>query len=281
MTATITAFSHGSKSTTIAPETSVELVDPDTAREWLGRNDRNRNLRKSTVEAYARDMENGRWQFTGDAIKFSTNGALLDGQHRLHALVQAGVELSMLVVRNLAPESQDVMDTGAKRSPGDVLSLHDEKSTVAMASLAAMIVNSGTAWSKKVTTAEIIDAVENDNTIRVVVADILPNLKLSHLLPPTVAAFAYWRLIQIDPFATAQFFESLASGANLPAGSPILALDRRLQNVGRSGRGSRAYRTTAMACIFSAWNAWREDRQVAKIQLSYDKAGRVQIPEPK
>jgi len=101
----------------------VTDVSPEMAERWLDRNTHNRPIRQSRVDEYARDMAAGRWQMTGEAIKFDTSGALLDGQHRLWGVVEAGVPIRMMVVTGLAPESQSVMDTGARRSAGDALHL--------------------------------------------------------------------------------------------------------------------------------------------------------------
>ena len=49
---------------------SVTLVTPDTAERWLSKNHNNRNVKRAVVNAYARDMAAGRWQITGEAIKF-------------------------------------------------------------------------------------------------------------------------------------------------------------------------------------------------------------------
>lgn len=268
-------------SKTLTPETSVELVDPATAQQWLGANSHNRNLRRGVVAAYARDMEQGRWQFTGEAIKFGTNGELLDGQHRLQALVLADATVSMLVVRNVNSEAQSVMDTGARRTAGDALSLNGEKVPALLASAAAMVITEGATRRSSVTHSEIMAIVEADDSIRMICSEVLPRLKLT-LTSGTVAFYAYWRLNQIDEAATAQFFDSLSSLVGLEAGSPILALHRRLLRAAEGvGKGSHAYRQEALACIYSAWNAWRRGEKREKIQITYGSFGRIQVPEPK
>ena len=68
----------------IGPTFGVEIVTVEQARKWLGYNTHNRNVNPRTVEAYARDMREGRWVVRGDAIEFSDNPVvLLNGQHRL------------------------------------------------------------------------------------------------------------------------------------------------------------------------------------------------------
>lgn len=89
---------------------SIENVTPELAESWLARNTANRRMRRATAEAYARDMESGDWRENGDAICFAVDGTLLDGQHRLTAVVLSGISVPLLIVRDLPRETQDTKD---------------------------------------------------------------------------------------------------------------------------------------------------------------------------
>lgn len=86
-------------------------------------NTRNRNLTDSTVEAYARDMASGRWKYNGEAIKFSNQGTLTNGQHRLKACVVSGVNLVTDVLTGMDADSVLTEDTGKSRSVSDVIGI--------------------------------------------------------------------------------------------------------------------------------------------------------------
>lgn len=90
----------------------VRKVTPELAKTWLGTTEKNRTFRKSRVAQYAADMKAGRWQLNGEAIKFDKNGHLLNGQHRLHAVVRADTTVPMLVISGLDPETRTTMDSG-------------------------------------------------------------------------------------------------------------------------------------------------------------------------
>lgn len=64
-----------------------EIITPETAKSWLLKNVHNRPLRDGLVTTYATDMANEQWQSNGESIKFSSEGELLDGQHRLAAVI--------------------------------------------------------------------------------------------------------------------------------------------------------------------------------------------------
>lgn len=102
----------------------LETITPEKAREYLADNITNRNVTKRTVASFARDMKAGRWQITGDSIRFNTSGKLFDGQHRLHACIAAGVDLTTFVVRGIPDTAVDVIDSGRMRMAHDVLAMH-------------------------------------------------------------------------------------------------------------------------------------------------------------
>jgi len=77
----------------------------------------------------------GQWKLTGDSIKFN-GSSLIDGQHRLQAIVRSGVTVKCLVVRNLARDVFDVLDTGRSRQAGDVLSGYGYPNVYLLASAA-------------------------------------------------------------------------------------------------------------------------------------------------
>src|SRR5271166_4925370 len=95
----------------------VVSVTPELAKRWLGKNHPgNRPVAWSRVASFANDMRDGNWKLTHQAIGFDGSDMLIDGQHRLEAVVQSGVTVQMLVVRNRVGDFHDPIDRGAPRS---------------------------------------------------------------------------------------------------------------------------------------------------------------------
>jgi len=94
-------------------------VMPAQAVKWLERNKSNRKLRSAYVRRLAEDMRRGFFFYTGDPLKFDRDGWLLDGQHRLSALVEANITLDFMVVSNLPSVVYSVIDSGMPRSMAD------------------------------------------------------------------------------------------------------------------------------------------------------------------
>ena len=62
------------------------LVTPEMAKYWLETtNIKNRPLSEAHWMKLWLDIAEGRWKYNGEPISFGTNGALLNGQHRLTA----------------------------------------------------------------------------------------------------------------------------------------------------------------------------------------------------
>lgn len=94
---------------------SLETVTPETASAWLGHNDVNRVLREHRAAFIAKSIIDKKWITTHQAIAFSSSGRLLDGQHRLRAIVMADQPVNIWVARNVPEEAFSVMDSGLTR----------------------------------------------------------------------------------------------------------------------------------------------------------------------
>lgn len=79
-----------------------EIITPSVAKAYLEKNIANyRRIDKYRVACYAKEMANGTWQNNGEAIKFGKDGQLLDGQHRLTAIIRSGACVGMYVIRDV------------------------------------------------------------------------------------------------------------------------------------------------------------------------------------
>jgi len=106
-------------------KTEVVNMSPELASTLLNNNNNNRNIRKNHVQTLAGMMKRGEWVLSPQGvIVHSTSGRLLDGQHRLSAVVAAGVSVPMMVFYTSDEGIFKVLDQGVKRSTGDIFSIH-------------------------------------------------------------------------------------------------------------------------------------------------------------
>lgn len=122
-------------------------VTPEMARDWLQNNFRNRPVSEETVTAYARDMKNKRWVPTHQGIAFNTRDELIDGQHRLYAIIKAACTVRMMVTFGLPSKIKgfdltvmDCVDRGRTRSVADQLKIqHGMLDATVIAAICATI----------------------------------------------------------------------------------------------------------------------------------------------
>ena len=97
-------------------------VTPEMAKRWLAHNYKdNRSLKQPKVDAICGDIDSGNWRTTHQPICFDADDVLIDGQHRLAAIIQAGKSVKMLVAFSSLAQYDDPIDTGTPRSIGLIL----------------------------------------------------------------------------------------------------------------------------------------------------------------
>ena len=253
-------------------------VTPAIAQKWLDTNaTNNRKISKKIVATYARDMIAGRWELTGEAIKFDTDGRLIDGQHRLTAVIAAHKNVNMAVITGLAPNVMDVIDTGKSRTGRDALTIHGQgENAQHLAALARKIIgyktgNNDVFKSKKIrmhgepiTNRDILELCEKIDLLPYIrFAYRMVNYQVARVFSHGEWAFLYWLLCRTDPAAAEEFLGKLATLESISSTSPIRTLFERLvkSQVRLTGK------QTIMATI-TAWNAWRTGSPLRAIRVT-------------
>lgn len=264
----------------------VVMVDPDIATEWLAHNTHNRPARKAAVAAYAADMAAGDWRWTGDPIRRAEDGTILDGQHRLMAVVESGVTLPFLVLTGLPVEAQENIDAGVPRKFQDVLALRGEASASSLAAIVRKVhdwenghrqARSGS--NTKATHAQLSRTLEAHPELRDLQrasGNLTQNWKD---MPASLVGLAWWVFAGIDQEDADFFFARLADGQNLAAGDPIYELRKQLASVRDNVKGERSQRYM-LALTIKAWNAYRRGDKIGLLKFRTGGARPEQFPEP-
>jgi len=108
------------------PEVDISWKEftAESAMEMLtANNTQNRPIRQTHIDKLASAMVDGSYNWANPApIIISNKNVLLDGQHRLYALMQAGVSGKFLVIVNVDPSVYDFVDQNIPRSANDLYS---------------------------------------------------------------------------------------------------------------------------------------------------------------
>lgn len=99
------------------------FITPEYAEKLLQKNVCNRPLTQKTVAWYAHQMITGQWTISGQTISISDKGTLLDGQHRLAALIKANVCLWFTIAYDVPSDSFINYDSLKSRSSRDAFSI--------------------------------------------------------------------------------------------------------------------------------------------------------------
>lgn len=242
-------------------------VTPEQAEKWLAANLANRTVRTARVREYATAMREGRWLYTADPIRFDEDGRLIDGQHRLMAVVKAGLPVEMHVVRGLAREAQDAVDTGAARTASDQLKVRGFKHGPQLAATIP-IVN----WLLK--DGGFAASYSRDDVVYWVgvhegldqVVDLA--VRNRNLLPAQLAPYAathYAARRQASDPATADtfFVEQLVETIGLTSGAPALAARRYLLGLREDKRpNNKAARAETVLALLEGYRQYRAGKSL-------------------
>lgn len=117
----------------------VERITPSIAAEYLKKNmPLNRRINSSRVETYADDIRRGGWKLNGESICFNEKGELIDGQHRLLAIIKAGVPAEISVIRGVGNDIA-LFDRGANRTETQILRMRNDVAFKPSSSIIASI----------------------------------------------------------------------------------------------------------------------------------------------
>jgi hypothetical protein len=247
-------------------KTYTAVVTPESAAQWLATNGRNRPIRARHVARLAAAMTRGEWRLNGETIKIGVDGSLLDGQHRLLAIIASGVAVELTVAVDVDPAVFPTIDTGVKRQARDVLAIAGESSCVSLSAAAALCLR-------------FPDMRTYTPNIDVSHASVLAFVRNHPQLEESVAFFATQRAKRLvgsagialhylfrreDRDAADVFFLDLIDGANLQRNQSVFLLRNRLLDQ----RRSRLREMLKLALFIKAWNRrsttlevlqWRSD----------------------
>jgi len=254
-----------------------ERVTPQLASEWLKLNKTNRPLKEKTIKEYALLMARGIWSQTSpETIKFNTKGILLDGQHRLAAIVKSQQTIDMLIHRNIPDDNFKVIDMGAKRTVGDILYITGvDNPIVVSAIITKYLMNKQNFGNRNVVTTSFSKTkVASDDVLReynsrvefwnMVVEESFKYKKaFGKFLTPSLAASWFAKVYEISPIDAKYFFGQLTTGVGITnAKHPISLLRVMFMNADSNRLFTEVYK---YAIFSKAWNSFRGKTNITRL----------------
>lgn len=122
-------------------KSEVVLITPKKAMDLLEKQHENRNISSRHVTALAESIKRGQWYTTNQGIALDGKGRLLDGEHRLRAIIEAGKSARILVVTGVMKEARPAIDRGRARTVADELRMRGYSSTNNLAAYVSLCAN--------------------------------------------------------------------------------------------------------------------------------------------
>lgn len=283
------------------PRVEIVQVTPELAAQWLetmghdasGGHRVQRRERKRKTEEFAAAMSRGEWRLNFESIKFSVDPArfgderqhLIDGQHRLRAIVMSGVTVPLVVGWGAPPRAEETVDTGTKRSVADMLVMNGKTDAN---NLAAAL-----RWTFRYLRHRDMRPHRDKETVQQLLAFLEghPGLEqavsVSHRTdvaifgaPRSLVAALYYLTGMINPADRDAFFEGVASGVGLERTDPRWVLRQWCMRSVQISTGRKRPRTWLIgAVMIKAWNAWREGRVIENLGFKAGGTGAEKFPE--
>ena len=255
-------------------------VTPKQAEQWLSQMGKNRTLNKRHVKKLAMEMQAGKWVLTGDTVKLTSDGRLIDGQHRLNALLESGLTSIPMAICFGVDHAQafEAIDVNVLKRGADQIA---QMEGIDNASLKVAVARRLLIWDaienkqeftlstnqfSTTPTFEVNEYLRNHNgEITEVFSQIKGAIVFKSCRAPSALVAALVICHVIDEVATMVFIDSLRTGAHLTATSPIMQLRDKLSFQSKK-IGGVMWETEVMAMTIKAWNYFVREKSIKELR---------------
>lgn len=255
------------------------ILTPEKAFDLLNYNTLNRPLNDQHVKRIAKQITAGKWRFNGDTIKVSSDGKILDGQHRLWAITEAKMAVETILVYGVQPDAFSTIDTLRKpRSGADVLALvgatrHRNYISAALQWYLRWrrgVLESYKAPVNRIENSDIEAAyVENPGIERAVERVHL----LRGLANPSLMGFFYYILSNRNPELAERMVHTMENPAAIGMKDPFFRLRMHFQSEGRKDP------VVSIALMIKATNAAYLGREIGSLSFRFQGSNPESFPK--
>jgi hypothetical protein len=275
----------------------IVMVTPEMAGDWLLRMEKQRKESSERSDRYALDMGGHDWLFTGDPMRFDSDGAFVDGQHRAKAIVKSGLAQPILIIWGLHPGVMKVLDIGFKRTFTNLLQMAEvpNPSYVAAITKAHFHWVNGLYGERNVARVSPnperygIDPTHTElwshfGRFPQLIASaqaaqrMAPKLTRSRMVSRTTLGLVWMVLGQIDPYKRDEFLGQVTGDVeltNTSPGYPPMILGDRLNRRYSGVNSDRVPQWAAIGLMFRAWNGWVRGEDLKTLRVPHSPQARL------
>jgi hypothetical protein len=261
--------------------TEVITINPTVAQLFLEKNSHNRPISSNSVQRYAAEMLGGRWKITGEPIQFSASGRLLDGQHRLLAVIQSGCSITCLVVRGIEDDAFSAIGQGIKRKPSDLLGLLGEKHTLTLAAALNILwkLRRGVTSTDRyaIPTTLVEEEFKRHPGLSQDVDYVRGCSSAIKLASGAWLSALYLIGSKTNQELAEKFLSSLGDGIGLEAGDPVLLYRSRI--LAQTSSKMRLHDTEKAAILVKAFNAHMTGKTIGQLRWTREGSAAENFPK--
>jgi hypothetical protein len=256
----------------------VQTIPPARAAQWLEANTTNRPLSRPVVRGFAEAMRRGDWLVTHQGVAFDVNGVLVDGQHRLAAVIEADQPVEMTVFTEVPEGIFDVLDTGKRRNAADVLAIEGEKNSIMLAAMVRTVWlyhnRPDLNWSggaAAVTNHQIVQTLEQHPKLRDFLGTGEQIASAIGMIKSAAGAASYLVEQATKRTDLTGWYDGIIEGAGLTKGDPRLQFRRAMFNMARRQTGQPLRRRDTrehVALYLKAFNAWHTGEPLPQLRFT-------------
>lgn len=254
-------------------------ITPAMAAELLKDRPPNRPISKTRVRLMIEDMRSGRWVDNGEPLILTEDLQVLDGQHRLQAVMDSGCTITFLAVVGVPHAAMGSIDQGRARSGADTLAASSVPRARDVAAVARWL------WRVEHEQMRVQAVPLRNQDLPAFVAHhaglhaaLSWGRALRPILPESCGAAFYWLFSQRDASMAKTYYEALRSGEGLTAGHPALAV--RAVAFRERVTMRHAVAVSRAALLTLGWNCLRAGKPCPQ-GLSWKGERDAQVPFPK
>lgn len=265
----------------------VRVIDGAFARELLRHNrfftagrsrtdpigKTNRPFSRRTAEYFKDQMLRGEWRYSHQGMAVDIDGNLIDGQHRLVALMwadeeQPGITIETEITLDLPVENFRVVDAGKARTPTDTMALLGEANRLILAAaIKLFVVYDSKAFDNnrliRLSNAQLEDVLAKNPGLR----EAAPHghrVRASGLVASasTTGIYICSRAYRDAPMT--DFLDGLATGFDLAPGDARAALRSTMSRI-RASKKLKVDNVEQLAYFIKTWNFWLQQAHVSRI----------------
>lgn len=257
-------------------QANIQIITPEYAKQLLETNTDNRRIRRTRVLFYINEMKSGNWMLTPEGITISKTGKLMNGQHRLTALVEAGVSLPFMVFTGVDQEVFKVLDSGMNRTAADIFDISGVKNASVVPAIITAYNNikqcksiEGIHKYDKASNSKLLEQYYDNKDFWDKITQKSKNFynNFQKILQPAIIGSLYAIFCEINTEDADNFFDMLCMGNNLKRGGTIHLLRNKLIEDKVSQR--KMNKTIKAALIIKSWNSYRSGKELKCLKFDH------------